>query len=154
MNSATAIPELPSKEAAKEAFIPVMSELVRTFQAFSTCSASHVRKMGLTPPQFDVISTLGNTPGLPLHKLSEKTLITKGTLTGIIDRLEEKGLLRRVVPVGNRRSFIAVLTPEGERVFEEAFSAHIAYLKKHFDKLNEKELNQTRIVLQRLREIF
>ena len=91
---------------------------------------------------------------MPLHKLAEMTLITKGTLTGVIDRLEQKGLLRRVVPIGNRRSFIAVLTPEGERVFEEAFPAHIAYLKERFGQLSEKELEQARIVLKRLREIF
>ena len=154
MKRTTISHESPTKEAAKEAFIPTMGELVRAYQAFCHYSADHVRKMDLTPPQFDVISTLGNTPGMPLHKLAEKTLITKGTLTGIIDRLEQKGLLRRVVPIGNRRSFIAVLTPEGERVFDEAFPAHIAYLKERFGQLSEKELEQARIVLKRLREIF
>ncbi|HET9113274.1 MAG TPA: MarR family transcriptional regulator, partial [Burkholderiales bacterium] len=86
-----------------------MRELVRAYQAFSHYSAEHIRHAGLTPSQFDVISTLGNTQGMPLHKLADKTLITKGTLTGVIDRLESKGLLQRVVPAGNRRSFMAVL---------------------------------------------
>ncbi len=146
--------ESPSKEATKEAFIPTMRELARAYQAFSHYSADHVRQVGLTPPQFDVISTLGNTPGMPLHKLAESTLITKGTLTGVIDRLEQKGLLRRVVPIGNRRSFIAVLTPKGEQLFEAVFPAHIAYLKERFGQLSEKELEQARTALKRLREVF
>ncbi|WP_119632752.1 MarR family winged helix-turn-helix transcriptional regulator [Methylocaldum marinum] len=154
MNGNAANPGSPTDEAAKEAFIPAMRELVRAYQAFAAYSAEHVRKMGLTPPQFDVISTLGNTTGMPLHKLAEKTLITKGTLTGIVDRLEQKGLLQRVVPAANRRSFIAVLTPEGERVFEEVFPAHMAYLKKRFGQLSERELEQTEMVLARLRELF
>lgn len=154
MNGNAKRPESPTDEAAKEAFIPIMRELVRTYQAFANYSAEHVRKMGLTPPQFDVICTLGNTSGMPLHKLAEKTLITKGTLTGIVDRLEQKGLLQRVVPAENRRSFIAVLTPEGERVFEKVFPAHMAYLKKRFGRLSEKELEQTTIALARLRELF
>ncbi len=143
-----------TQETAKEAFIPVMRELVRAFQAFSHYSAEHIRNAGLTPPQFDVISTLGNTEGMPLHKLAEKTLITKGTLTGVIDRLEHKGLLQRIVPAGNRRSFIAVLTPAGEKLFDEIFPAHIEYLGQRFGRLSETELETTATVLKRLRSLF
>jgi MarR family 2-MHQ and catechol resistance regulon transcriptional repressor len=50
----------------------------------------------LTPSQFDIIATLGNTPGMTLQGIGEKTLITKGTLTGVVDRLQEKGLVDRV----------------------------------------------------------
>lgn len=154
MQNAIEIAELSSKQATKEVFLPTMRELVRAYQAFSRYSADHVRKLGLTGPQFDVISTLGNTQGMPLHKLATSTLITKGTLTGIVDRLEQKGLLQRVVPQDNRRSFIAVLTPKGEQLFEEVFPLHIAYLKERFGQLNEQELEQARMVLKRLREIF
>ncbi len=144
----------PAKNIAKEPFISVMRELARAYQAFSHYSAEHIRHAGLTPAQFDVISTLGNTQGMPLHKLADKTLITKGTLTGVIDRLESKGLLQRVVPAGNRRSFMAVLTPAGEELFNEIFPAHIAYLKQRFDALSEKEMEVAATVLTRLRELF
>ena len=146
--------KITAKQAAKEAFIPVLLELARTYQAFTRSSDAHVRSLGLTSPQFDVISTLGNTPGMPLNKLAEQTLITKGTLTGILDRLERKGLLRREVPPDNRRSFLAVLTPRGERVFEEVFPEHVTHLKQFFGKLSQNELEQTIVALRRLREIF
>ncbi|HQT27400.1 MAG TPA: MarR family transcriptional regulator, partial [Burkholderiales bacterium] len=87
----------------KSDILPVIRELARTYQAFTHYSAAHVRELGLTPPQFDVICTLGNTQGMPLCRLAEKTLITKGTLTGVLDRLEQKGLLKRIVPPENRR---------------------------------------------------
>ena len=145
---------LHSKAAAKEAFLPVIRELVRAYQALYNYSALHVRELGLTPSQFDVISTLGNTPGMSMNKLGEKTLITKGTLTGIIDRLEQKGLVRREVPEENRRSFTIVLTLEGEKVFEEVFPAHIAYLKQRFEDLNPQELLEIQSMLKALRERF
>lgn len=131
-----------------------MRELVRVYQAFTNYSDAHIRELGLTPPQFDIINTLGNTPGMAFNKLAEKTLITKGTLTGIIDRLEKKGLVRREVPNDDRRSFIAVLTPEGEQVFEETFPAHIAHLKQRFGKLNKEELEQIGVALKKLQELF
>lgn len=143
-----------TRQAAKEPFLPVMRELARTFQAFNAYDDEHVRQMGLTTPQFDVICTLGNTPGMTMGQLAEKTLVTKGTLTGIIDRLERKGLVRREVPPENRRCFMIVLTIEGDRVFEEVFPAHIAHLKERFSKLSEPELEDIRLALQKLRELF
>lgn len=143
-----------TSSAAQEAFMPTMRELVRAYQAFTNYSDAHVRTFGLTPSQFDVISTLGNTPGMSMNKLAEKTLVTKGTLTGIIDRLEQKGLVRREVPSDNRRSFTVVLTPAGEWVFEQFFPAHIAYLKERFERLDKEELEEIRAALKKLREIF
>ncbi|MBW4472794.1 MAG: MarR family transcriptional regulator [Stenomitos rutilans HA7619-LM2] len=131
-----------------------MRELARTFQAFSAYDEDHIRQLNLTSPQFDVICTLGNTAGMTMGQLAEKTLVTKGTLTGIIDRLERKGLVRREVPPENRRCFMIVLTTEGDRVFEKVFPAHIAYLKERFGKLNEQELTEIEQALKKLRKLF
>ena len=155
-SQAKSMPQMPqnSVSAAKETFIPTMRELVRAYQAFADCSAKHLRTLNLTPSQFDVIATLGNTEGMNMTEIATKTLVTKGTLTGIIDRLEKKGLVQRVVPPDNRRSFIIVLTPEGESEFERVFPAHIAYLKEKFDRLSTQELEQIRKGLQALRKLF
>ena len=139
---------------AKEPFLAVLRELAQSYHAFSAYSAAHVRQLGLTPAQFDVIATLGNTQGMPLSQLAQKTLITKGTLTGIIDRLEEKGLVRREVPAGDRRSFRAILTLEGEALFSRVFPAHIAYLRQVFADVDEGELEQVRRTLRGLRGRF
>lgn len=143
-----------AQKAAKEPFLPLIRELAQTYQAFSAFDDEHIRQLDLTCPQFDVIATLGNTSGMTMGQLAEKTLVTKGTLTGIIDRLEKKGLVRREVPPENRRCFVIVLTPEGDRVFNQVFPAHIAYMKQRFDQLEESEIHNIQAALQRLREIF
>ena len=152
----TMLPSYPATPRAttKEPFLAVLRELAQAYHAFSAYSAAHVRQLGLTPAQFDVIATLGNTQGMPLSQLAQQTLITKGTLTGIIDRLEEKGLVRREVPTGDRRSFLAVLTPAGETLFAQVFPAHIAYLKRAFAEGDEGELEQVRRTLRELRGRF
>ena len=147
-------PLMDFKRAEKEPFMSMLRELAQTYQAFCAYDEPHIRELGLTPPQFDVIATLGNTSGMFMNQLAEKTLVTKGTLTGIIDRLEQKGLVRREVPPENRRCFLVVLTPEGERVFEDVFPAHISYLKERFGQLTEYELTHIKSALQRLREIL
>lgn len=140
--------------AAKEPFMATVRELVWAYQGFRSYSDAQIRQMGLTSSQFDIISTLGNTPGMTFNKLAEKTLTTKGELTGIIDRLEKKGLVRREVPKEDRRSFLAVLTPAGEKVFTETFPAHIAHLKQRFDRLSDDELQQVQSALAKLKNLF
>jgi MarR family transcriptional regulator, 2-MHQ and catechol-resistance regulon repressor len=154
ITSGDATTELNAQSAAQQAFLPTLRALAKTYQAFCAYDEPHIRELGLTPPQFDVICTLGNTPGMLMNQLAEKTLVTKGTLTGIVDRLEHKGLVRREVPPENRRCFLIVLTEEGEAVFEDIFPSHIAYLKQRFDRLNEQELTEISEALERLRSIF
>lgn len=144
----------PSQAAARADFLPTVRELAQAYQAFNAYADRHIRDTGLTPAQFDVIATLGNTNGMTMGEVAERTLVTKGTLTGIIDRLEQKNLVRREVPPDNRRCFTLVLTPEGEEMFEQVFPSQIAYLQERFDKLDKAELEQLRLLLKKVRELF
>lgn len=94
--------------------------LAECMQLFEKSSAARVRAHGFTEAQFDIIATLGNTAGMSCKELGEKTLITKGTLTGVLDRLEKKGLIQRERGDDRRQLFVK-LSPAGERAFSEAF---------------------------------
>ena len=131
-----------------------MRELVRAYQAFASYDASGYRDADLTVPQADVLFTLGNTDGLTLGEIGQKTLITKGTLTGVIDRLEAKGLVDRVACSNDRRCTRARLTHKGRSVFEKEFPRQIAYLKTRFDKLTASEQRQALQSLRKLRALF
>lgn len=145
---------MDAKTAASQAFIPLMRELVRTYQAFASFDAAGYRDVDLTVPQADVIFTLGNTAGLTFKEIGEQTLITKGTLTGIIDRLEKKGFVKRVTCPEDRRCTRVALTQQGEELFENEFPRQIDYLKSRFDHLTEAEQIDIRQSLRRLRGIF
>ena len=105
----------------KKPFMPVLFELVRAYQAFESYSGAHIRTLGLTSSQFDIIATLGNTEGMSFKELGEKTLITKGTLTGVVDRLEAKALVRRVASASDGRSQMVELTRSGQKMFCKIF---------------------------------
>jgi len=135
-------------------YMPALRQLVRCTQAFERYSGAHVRQMGLTESQFDVIATLGNTEGMTCKELSERTLITKGTLTGVLDRMESRGLVtRRADDTDARRTHIA-LTRKGTLLFEEVFPAHLKHLQRAFGRLSESELNHLTEGLTSLRLAF
>ncbi|MDD5330375.1 MAG: MarR family transcriptional regulator [Sulfuricella sp.] len=135
-------------------FLSTLRQLAGAYQAFEAYSSAHIRTLGLTPAQFDIVATLGNTPGMPLKELGEKTLITKGTLTGVVDRLADKQLVRRTASPSDGRSQIVQLTPQGESLFARIFPAHLAHMRQAFDGLAPDELAAMDASLGRLREAF
>ncbi len=132
--------------------IPVLQELVRCYQSFERASAAHVRSLGLTPSQFDIIATLGNTEGMSFRELGERTLITKGTLTGVVDRLADRGLVERCEAPSDGRSTFVRLTRRGERTFVDSFEPHLAYMLPAFESLSESDRAQLARRLKQLRE--
>ena len=145
----------PTPEPSKDPFMKVLRPLVETYGAWFGKSAPRIRSLGLTCSQFDVIVTLGDTDGMTCKELSEKTLVTKGTLTGVLDRLEKKGLIARVPSREDRRSIFIRLTPKGDALFRKVFSAHIHYMKPYFERaLTAAEATKLRDLLLRLKDSF
>jgi len=135
-------------------FLPTVQALVQCYQAFEAYSGAHIRELGLTPPQFDIIATLGNTPGMTATELGDKTLITKGTLTGVVDRLIERGWVERVAHDSDRRCQIVRLTKAGEDLFTRAFPAHMAHLGACFGGSGAAEHKRWQAALRALQQAF
>lgn len=137
-----------------QVFLPLLRELSSAYQAFAAYGSAHIRTLGLTPSQFDIIATLGNTEGMPFKELGEKTLITKGTLTGVVDRLQDKALVQRVGCPTDGRSQLVQLTPAGQALFEQCFPAHLAYIDAAMNPLSESDVQALTSALTRLRLAF
>ncbi|TAL12512.1 MAG: MarR family transcriptional regulator [Nitrospirae bacterium] len=133
----------------------VLRPLVETYFVLMDKGAAHIRSLGLTCSQFDVIVTLGDTGGMTCKELSEQTLVTKGTLTGVLDRLAKKGMIVRVPSREDRRCTFIRLTPKGDARFREVFPAHINYMKPHFERaLTAVEATKLHGLLLRLKNSF
>jgi DNA-binding MarR family transcriptional regulator len=148
-------PTRPTKDPGDEPFLKVLRPLVEAYLAFMRLDERHIRARGLTSAQFDVIATLGDTPGMTCKELCEQTLVTKGTLTGVLDRLTAKGLIERVPSPDDRRSTIIRLTSQGDATFRQAFPAVIYALKPAFERaLSRTDMRELRRLLLKLRDSF
>ncbi|MFN3628663.1 MAG: MarR family winged helix-turn-helix transcriptional regulator [Casimicrobiaceae bacterium] len=148
-------PALPRRlDDVKPAWLPALRALVRCAQAFEHFSSAHVRELGLTPSQFDVIATLGNTDGMSCRELSECTRITKGTLTGVLDRLEARNLLRREGVPGDARRLHIRLTEAGQALFARTFPAHLEHCGRAFGQLAADDLVRLALQLDHLCRAF
>ena len=148
--TSTKLPDLKDDPHLK-----VIRPLVEAYLAFSRTDNRQIRAMKLTPSQFDVIATLGDTDGLTCSELSEATLVTKGTLTGVLDRLAAKGLIRRDRVARDRRAVSIRLTDKGDALFRKTYGAHITYLRPFFERaLNKQQASQAVELLVRIRDSF
>lgn len=152
-DSLVAMPD-QTRKAAKEPSLAIVREIVRAYQAFTDFSSSDTCKLGLSGPEFDVLCTLGNQPGMTFKEIGENTLITKTTLTGVVDRLEKKGMVERRPCPEDRRCIRAVLTDEGDKVFREVFPAHVSHLKERLDTLPADDRSKLVELLQQVRSLL
>ena len=138
-----------------DTFLSLLRPLVEAYLAFYRVGNRHIQSMGLTPGQFDVIAELEGTKGLTCAQLSEQTLITKGTLTGVLDRLEQRGLIQRESVGGDRRATSIELTGKGIDMFEKVFPAHAEFMRPFFSQaLNVSEVQVAKQLLRRIRDSF
>jgi DNA-binding MarR family transcriptional regulator len=146
---------MPIRDYKDDPYLSLLRPLVEAYLAFYRVGSRHIHSLGLTPGQFDVIAELEGTEGLTCAQLSEHTLTTKGTLTGVLDRLEHRGLVERGQVGGDRRVTRVQLTPKGMDLFQRIFPAHAEYMRPFFSRaLNASEVQVAKRLLRRVRDSF
>ena len=139
----------------QDSYLRVIRPLAQAYLAFCRVGRRHIEQLGVTPAQFDVLAELGGTSGMTCSDLSEATLITKGTLTGVLDRLERKGLLQRLTAESDRRAIHVKLTAKGESLYRRIFPAHGAFLRPYLQSVfSQGEIETLRVQLCMLRDAF
>ena len=105
---------------------------------------SDLAKIGLTPPQFYVLATIGYAGSLPFGEIGAKMMVTVSNLTGIVDRLEEKKLVLRKRDETDRRVVHVTLTEKGMKLYKSTipvFEKSISEIFSSLDLPRQKELS-------------
>lgn len=103
----------------------------------------------------EVLLRIGRTPGqaVPMTQLAEMVLFSSGGFTKLADRMERAGLIHRAPRPTDRRSLLATLTPEGERVLERALAVHVPGIQRYVvDRLDGEQRQQLELMLRALRD--
>ncbi len=107
----------------------------------------------LQPGEFDVLATLrrsGAPYALTPTALYETAMISSGSMTNRMDRLERAGLVERLPNPADRRGMLAALTPVGLRLINEVMAVHIVNQQGVVSGLTKVEQDQLSALLARL----
>jgi DNA-binding MarR family transcriptional regulator len=133
-----------------------MKSLPRIFEAIRDYSKNVSAKFGITGPQLRVLETIAQDGSLPLGELSRKMYLHPSTISGVIDRLEDKRYVARVRDsnTGDRRIINVQLTLKGKRLVSKAPNPIQGKMLYGLRKLKKGELNIIHQSVQKLVEII
>lgn len=136
------MPEKPPEKPAADALSPerIYFRFVRLQQRIFGEMSQTLKPTGLSIPQFDVLSTLTEQQGLSQSDLAQRLYVTKGNVSGLIDRLVDAGLVERRSAPGDRRSNAVFLTPEGRRIAEEGIRLQRAFVAETLGRVGAPDL--------------
>src|ERR1700731_2775074 len=105
----------------------VLWKAARALQAYAEKSVSKLEMCG---SDFAVLEALLHKGPLPVNEIGKKVLLTSGSITVAVDRLETKGLVERHASGTDRRARIVHLTKEGKKLITRAFADHAADMER------------------------
>ncbi len=112
-------------------------------------------EFGITLPQFDVLAELDAAAGpQTMSDLSRRLMVSNGNVTGVIDRLERAGLVRRATPAADRRVQHIALTAAGRRRFATVAAAHERWVDALLGDLDAGDAEQLVALLERTKRLL
>ncbi len=123
-------------EPKDQPYIDAARALIKAGFHFPNRPKSAYQNYDLNLAQVDVLVALAGAPEATLtcSEIAEKTLITKGGITGVLDKLEARGLVRRTPSREDRRSIPVRLTPKGVEFFRRFYPENVRSKRMIFDK--------------------
>jgi MarR family 2-MHQ and catechol resistance regulon transcriptional repressor len=125
--------------------------ILRTHNYISPYLDRSLRDIHLTGIQLNVLLLVRDEPeGLALSELGRRLAVTKANVTGLVDRLEQKGLVERC-NTADRRVTLARITAEGRRLLGDVLPRHNELLTQIGDCLTEPQKKRLTSLLYQLR---
>ncbi|PCI31545.1 MAG: MarR family transcriptional regulator [Alphaproteobacteria bacterium] len=112
-------------------------------------------EFGVTLPRFDLMSALYREPGgLTMGELSKRMLVSNGNVTGIVERLQKEGLVKRWVLPTDRRIYSVGLTPKGRTDFTKMADRHKDWISDILCGLGDDDLSPMIQMMDQLRDVL
>ena len=113
-----------------------LMELLRTADTVWNASRVFFERWDLSPSQFNVLNLLHLSPaGLSQTDLSRQLIMHRSNLTGLVDRLEKRGLVARREVAADRRAYSVVLTAAGARLLRDILPRYYEDAARVWDRL-------------------
>lgn len=127
----------------------VIVALRRVIRAVDLHSRALVESHGLTGPQALLLKGL-QAGSLSAGELSSRVSLSQGTVTDILNRLEKRGLIRRIRDTEDRRRVLVQATPAGLSILEQSPPLLQESFAERFRNLQDWEQTQLLASLQRI----
>ena len=134
MRPATQIPKPNGAPATR-----VWLVLWKAAHAIEQNAVNSVSASGLGLSEFAVLEVLVHKGPQPVNVIGKKVLLSSGSITAAVDRLQSRKLVLRMADTGDLRARIVQLTATGRRLIEQAFKQHAMDMEETMAVLSSRE---------------
>jgi len=113
--------------------------LWRAARAAQTYDHARIQEYGMGLSDFGVLEFLLHKGPSAISSIGERLLLTSGSMTSAVDRLERQGLVERCADPSDRRARIIHLTGDGRRTIESLFARHEQAMEELFAPLADAD---------------
>ncbi|AFG37245.1 MarR family winged helix-turn-helix transcriptional regulator [Spirochaeta africana] len=124
---------VPSSDIRNE----VYQHLRKIFQALSIHSKQLNKRFGLTGPQLMLLKAIASQAHPTIGNLAQSVSLSQATVTSILDRLENRGLVQRTRSEVDKRRVLVTLTDSANAILAENPTIFQEDFSRRFDKLPE-----------------
>lgn len=125
----------------------LLSKASRSVEARAHAS---IEGLDMCLSDFAVLESILHKGPMPVNTIGKKILLTSGSITSAVDRLESRGLVFRSDDPNDRRVRLVDLTAEGRRLITRAFDRHALDMHDALDHLDKSEKQQLMVLLKKL----
>ena len=142
----------PSQRAPERA-VRVWFRLLRLEARLQAAVGERLRAIGVSIPQCDVLTTLSEQEGVSQQELAKRLYVTKGNISGLLDRLEGAGLVERRPAASDKRQYAIYLTVPGRSMAERAIAVQMKWIASTLGRMADADLEALETQLIALRDI-
>jgi MarR family transcriptional regulator, 2-MHQ and catechol-resistance regulon repressor len=143
-------PTPSSSDRKQETALKLWVVLARAFDSVAKNVEADVARHELTGTEFGILEALYHKGPMLLGEIQRKILVTSGGITYLVDRLVDKGLVKREQCAEDRRARYAVLTPAGQALIRRIFPVHAARIEQLLSGLTTAEQREATVLLRKL----
>ena len=126
-------------------------QLLRTSEMIWNASRAFFARWELGPSQFNILNALAGRPGgCTQMELSRELVTHRSNVTGLISRLEQRGLIRRRDAVADRRAYRVTLTPAGRKLVAKILPHYHHAAEQVWGKVSSAHVQQLVAALETL----
>ena len=136
------------------ASLGIVIRVMSLYRAFVRQATEALEPLGLELFEYDVLSALrrqGKPCALPATRLASATGLSSGAMTNRVDRLEERGLVRRRRDQKDRRGVVVSLTASGRRAIDKAIQLRLDAADESLRSINRRERKDLAALLRKVK---
>lgn len=147
---------MPPKASARHAHgeavdeVEIWRSVVDSWKRFQRGGEKNLINAGMSVAELRILRVLREHGSSPMNRFCPETLLSQPTITGIVDKLEDRGLVERVRNQEDRREVLIAITSKGVEALKRGEDLHRRYVERSLASLRDDEVETLVGLLKRL----